>query len=161
LAPISTNVNKGSLATLKDYSNIEYSKLIGIKNKFAYTIGSYAHKSLALELLNHVIDNGFPLASIVGEDDLNVLIGRPHEANTSNPKEEDNIYTIQILARVEQVTDLSIFKGIETTEFKGDDGMFRYIYGKFLGKSAALKELEIVKTKGFSDAFIMNINRYN
>jgi hypothetical protein len=162
LAPININVSKDSLASLKkNQTNIEYKKLTGTKNKFAYTIGSYAHKSLAIERLNHVIDNGFPLASIIGVDDLNVLIGRPLEASDSNPKKEDNIYTIQILARDEQVTDLSIFKGIEAIEVKGDDGKFRYIYGKFFGKNAALKELEIVKTKGFSDAFVMNINRYN
>ncbi len=161
LAPVNTNVNKNNLNSLNKLSELESKKLTGLNNKFAYTIGSYAHKSLAIELLNTAIDNGFPMATIFGEDDLNILIGRPLEVFVSQPKEEDNIYTIQILASKEQVTNSDKFRGIEVNEVKGDDGIFRYIYGRFFGKNAALKELEIIKTKGFNEAFVMNINRYN
>lgn len=161
LAPINTNVNKVALNSLNNQVESKGERLDGKNNNFAYRIGSYAHKSLAIELLNLAIDNGFPTASIIGEDDLNILIGRPLEVFIAQPKEEDNIYTIQILARKEQATDQSIFKGIEVNEVKGDDGIYRYIYGRFFGKNAALKELEIVKAKGFDEAFVMNINRYN
>lgn len=161
LAPINTQVNKNALSKLNEKIEDQGERIEGKKNQFAYKVGSYAHKSLAIELLNFTIDNGFPNATIIGEDDLYTQIGKPLEVFVSQPKEEDNIYTIQILATKDQVKDLSFFKGIEVNEVKGDDGIYRYIYGRFYGKSSALKELELVKAKGFNESFVMNINRYN
>ena len=39
------------------------------------------------------------------------------------------------------------------------DGFFRYIYGEYFSIEKALEDIQMIKTKGYSDAFIINLNR--
>ncbi len=160
LAPVNSSVNINSLNKLSASSGLIVEKLEGVKKKFAYTIGSFAFKSNAIELLNSAIDKGFPLATIIGEDDLNRQLERiPPDVNREIV--DDDSFTIQLMTRAERITDSTIFKDLEVKEIRGSDGFFRYIYGRFPTRSAALEELERIKTTGFNEALVMNINRYN
>jgi outer membrane protein OmpA-like peptidoglycan-associated protein/tetratricopeptide (TPR) repeat protein len=160
LAPINNSINPDAESKINVQSGLSVRKLTGSDGKFANVIGSFEHKSRAIDLLNYSIDNGFPKATIIGVQDLGALISLPAEEPKEIVEQNENVYTIQILARQQQVQDQSIFKGLEVKEIKSNDGIFRYIYGRFNGMGSALEELEQVKQAGFPDAFIMNINRY-
>lgn len=159
LAPLNTNVNTNALNKLNTNSGLIAVKLEGTKSKFAYTIGSFAFKSNAIELLNFAIDNGFPKATIIGEDDLNRQLERTPTEIRKDIVDSDS-FTIQVMTRAESITDKSLFMGLEVKEIKGNDGFFRYIYGEFPTRSAALEELENIKDKGFTEALVMSMNRY-
>jgi outer membrane protein OmpA-like peptidoglycan-associated protein len=74
LAPLNTNVDSEKLQVINSRSGLESYRLTGRQNSFAYALGQFNHKSEALAALNYAIDNGFPEASIVGEEDLKMLI---------------------------------------------------------------------------------------
>jgi outer membrane protein OmpA-like peptidoglycan-associated protein/tetratricopeptide (TPR) repeat protein len=74
LAPVNTNVDIDKLQVVNSQSGLESFRLIGRRNSFAYALGHFDHKSDAIAALNLAIDSGFTQASIVGEDDLKMLI---------------------------------------------------------------------------------------
>lgn len=160
LSPINVGVDSKAIKDLKTNAKLEPMKITGINKQFAHVIGSYTHKSQAIDLLNYCIDNGFSKATIIGENDLKMMLSIPPLVEKKVAKDDERIYTLQLYAHPDPVEDYSMFKGISVKEIKGKDGMYRYIYGEYKGKNAALKELEKMKSLGFNDAFIMNINRY-
>lgn len=160
LAPANTLADQKAIKDLKVKSKLESQKLTGANKQFAHIVGSFSHKSQAIELLNYCIDNGFPKATIIGEDDLNKNLSIPQVVASKAQQDDARIYTLQLYANPDPVDDYSMFKGVAVKEVKGKDGMFRYIYGEFKGKNSALQELEKIKSLGFTDAFVMNINRY-
>ncbi|MDD2277672.1 MAG: OmpA family protein [Bacteroidales bacterium] len=156
LAPINSRVEKKSLNNIKDYSKLEPKKIAGHNNQQANTIGIYEHKSHALELLNFAIDNGFPKSTIIGVNDLSMLIGATLD-EYSLPIAGN--LTIQIMPAKNEKVSLSTFKGLEVNEVKMKDG-YIYTFGRFNNKTDALEELERVKTLGFRDALIVKAESY-
>ncbi|MHC1705529.1 MAG: OmpA family protein [Tenuifilaceae bacterium] len=116
------------------------------------TIGSFASKSAAINLLNKCIDNGFPNASIIGENDLNQLI----KEEKSKIIIQSKTYTIQ-LTTLKNPVEVSSFKGLKVTEIKGSDGYYRYIYGEYKNQTDAKVALNKVIELGFPDAFIVGM----
>ena len=160
LAPINVDVTTKALSSLKSHAMVETRKLTGNNKQFAHIVGSYNHKSQAIDLLNYCIDNSFPRATIVGETDIMNQLSILRTVDKKESKKDAIAYTVQVYANKVKVEDFSMFKGINVKEVKGKDGFYRYIYGEFSTKSAATKELGKVKELGFDDAFIMNMNRY-
>lgn len=156
LAPINSSVESQWLDNIKVYSKHDPKRITGHKGQWAYTIGTYEHKSHALELLNYAIDYGFPRSTIIGINDLSMLIARILEdyvlPNTGN-------FTIQIMPTQDIKTPLSAFKTLEVNEVKTKNGYY-YTYGRFDNKTAALEELEKVKNLGFKDALIVKADSY-
>ena len=74
LAPVNTTVDVDKLQVVNIRSGLESFRLTGRRNSYAYALGHFDNKSDALAALNLAIDNGFAQASIVGEDDLKMLI---------------------------------------------------------------------------------------
>jgi len=75
LSSVGEQVSKKDLMELKKNVNVESIRKLGNSEHFAHVVGSFQHKSEAIELLNYLIDNGFPRASIIGEQDLANLLG--------------------------------------------------------------------------------------
>ncbi len=160
LSPINYPINAVSEARICKHVGQQTRKLVGPMGQFAHTIGSYDHKSQAIALLNYAIDNGFPESTIIGERDLQVLLSIPTSTVEESVKPDEGVYTIQIMASKEPIEDASVFKGLNVKEVKSESGIYQYIFGEFKGKNAAKEELEKIKLLGFTEAFIMNINRY-
>jgi outer membrane protein OmpA-like peptidoglycan-associated protein len=119
------------------------------------TLGMYSNKPSAINDLNKCIDNGFANATIVGESSLNQMINTK-KMNFTSAKAT---YTIQLFA-LNKPADNSMLRGLKATETKGDDGYFRYLYGEFKTWEMAQKELERILDMGFTEAFVVNVERF-
>ncbi len=145
-------------------------KEIKIDSLYFYTVGFFKEKSKALKLLNDAIDNNFKDAKIMNLANLSNM-ERYQSGTTNENVVENNLasgvvdkveYTIQIKALTRPV-NVSIFKGLETRkikEFLGEDGIYRYTYGKVKGRENAKKLLKEIINKGYSDAFIVKYDKY-
>jgi outer membrane protein OmpA-like peptidoglycan-associated protein/tetratricopeptide (TPR) repeat protein len=124
---------------------------------FLYTTGTFEKKTDAMELLNMVVDDGYPDASIMEKRELDRMIIR----QTLKPLLSGSKYTIQILA-MSQPLDEDFFIAIQgVRRFLGDDGMYRYVVGEYGSPEDALQVLPGVKAIGYPDAFVMSLARYN
>jgi outer membrane protein OmpA-like peptidoglycan-associated protein len=121
-----------------------------------YTAGSFDHKADAIRLLNDAIDNGYPEAMLMEQEELEDLIRSLSDSGLPVSVS----FTIQIMALRKPVrTDY--FRDIgNVTMFSGNDGFHRYVYGDFQNISEALKELPRIQNMGYKDAFIMYMARY-
>ncbi len=155
----SKDLNERDLMSLKDYAKIDPVRIEGAANQYVHVIGSFSYKSNAIELLNYCIDNGFPNATIIGEKDLTNLLALV-PVTGGKLKNSESKYTIQVFAQPTPIEDYSFFKGFAVKEVKGKDSLYKYIYGEFMSKESASHELKKLKELGFTDAFIVNIDRY-
>lgn len=128
-------------------------------NGYFYTIGKYASRVDAAQLLNRAVDMGFPNASIINfrelekQKDRGVVAGKKRVALE---QQKNGKYTIQLLA-LKVPVELSYFKNLEGVErVKGEDGLYRYIWGRFDYKTALSKRSEL-NAGGYNGAFIMNV----
>ena len=130
--------------------------LIITDKAFLYTSGNFDHKADAMLLLNNAIDNGFPEAMIMEQEDLKYLI-----RNLSDPIiAVSATFTIQIMA-LRNPVGTDYFRDIgDVTMFSGNDGFHRYVFGDFQNISEALKELPRIQNMGYKDAFIIYMARY-
>lgn len=130
---------------------------------YLYTIGKYSSRADAAQLLNRAVDMGFPNASIINFKELEKQKDRGVVANRKRIEladQQGGQYTIQLLA-LKVPVETSYFKNIEGVERKkGDDGFYRYIWGRFDYKTALQKKQELVQS-GQVGAFIMNLNFFN
>lgn len=129
---------------------------------YAYTIGKYASKAQASELLNRAVDMGFPDARIINFRELERRKQMGQYASKlkyENSKKATGEYTIQLLA-LKIPVDVNYFKNIEGVErIKGEDGIYRYIWGRFDHKTALKKRNQLIKM-GHVNSFVMNIDYY-
>ena len=124
---------------------------------FLYMIGNFEKKTDAMELLNSLIDDGYPDASIMEKREIDRLIIR----QTRAPLLSGSKYTIQILA-MSQPLDEDFFIAIQgVRRILGDDGIYRYLVGEYDSPEEALKILPGLKAIGYPDAFVMSLSRYN
>lgn len=142
--------------SLKPYSIKEY-----YNGRYIYVMGRMKDQSKAVEPYQKAVEAGFREARIISnyqlEDILNLDLTRYNNNATSG---KQPIYTIQIKAAKNEIP-LSYFSNVENVEEKlGDDGFFRYICGRFYSYAAAKEKWKELVEKGYSDAFIMNYERY-
>ena len=129
-------------------------------NGFAYSVGIYKHKSEALQLLNKVIDAGFPEAKIINSIELQKMKDSGSPETLKRIEKEKKIkqtatYTIQLFA-LKHPVELSYFKNLQGVERKKDnDGFYRYTIGKYKGYKIAKQECDKIINKGYKDAFIV------
>lgn len=128
---------------------------------YLYTIGQFKHKSDALEMMNIVVDAGFPDAEIISSVEYNELVQKSSNFYKSKMSSSDNqVYTIQLFA-VKKALQNTGFKGLQ--DVKGiscEDGYTRYIYGEFIGKMSATQALQDVIEKGYYDAFVVANSKF-
>jgi len=124
---------------------------------YLYTFGNYEKKTDAIDMLNRVVDDGYPNAQVMEKREMDRLITR----QSSKPQLSGSKYTIQILA-MSQPLDLDYFIAIRGVQrYLGDDGIYRYVVGEFESPEEALKVLPGIKAIGYPDAYVMNLARYN
>lgn len=126
---------------------------------YLYTIGKFASRAEASQLVNRAVDMGFPNASIINFRELEkqkysgIVAGKKR---VELEQQQNGKYTIQLLA-LKVPVETSYFKKLEGVErIKGNDGFYRYIWGRFDYKTALVKRSEL-NAAGYNGAFIMNM----
>lgn len=116
---------------------------------YRYTYKKIKDYKLAQEELKNVISLGYTGAFIVDISKYDRLESK-----------DDEQYTIQLKA-LKKPINIGYFSGLEgVQEHIGDDGLYKYTYGKYSKMSAAKKDLKKVDKKGYHDAFVVNIKKY-
>lgn len=129
--------------------------------KYMYTVGLFSHQAQAVQMMGEIVDAGFADARIISSLEYNQLIQKGssfYKSKMADP--DDNTYTIQLMA-TKQPVGKSRFRGLyDVEEHLGSDGLYRYIWGEFIGKTSAKQALDDVLTKGFTDAFVVNAEKF-
>jgi len=121
---------------------------LGEDGFYRYTYEKIKGYNNAKVTLNQVVNFGYPDAFIVP-------YGKYHREIT-----KDLVYTIQI-ASLNTPIKLSHFSNIKgVKEYIGDDGKYKYIYGEYKSMAEAHKDIKKLAKKGYSDAFVINLNKF-
>lgn len=126
---------------------------------YLYTVGQFGQKADALDMMNKVVDAGFPDAKIISSLEYHELI----QANTNVYKqklaeESNQVFTIQLCALKNPIENNKLKGMFDVEVVHGNDGFYRYVYGEFIGKISAKQALNDVLQRGFTDAFIVEVN---
>jgi hypothetical protein len=132
-----------------------------------YTVGEFVNKSDAMKLLNIVIDENFPEANIVSQNEIGIIKKEINltynltQTDTSSGIDDKTKYTIQLSA-LTKPADLSLFKSIKgVKENLCLDGFYRYTYGEIEGLKAAQMEKQRMIELGFPGAFLVKLENFN
>ena len=121
-----------------------------------YSAGNFDRKTDAVKYLNDAIDHGYDQAQLMEKEMLEQLIREKSKGDRYEPL----TFTIQIMA-LKKPVDISYFRDMENVrKYIGKDGFHRYVCGEYNGIDKALKELPLIHRKGYQDAFVMTLNRY-
>ena len=143
------------------FRNINNVWVFEADGKYMYTVGLFKHQGEAVKMMGEVVDAGFSDAQIISSLEYNQLIQKGSSFYKSKMADPDNnTYTIQLMATKQPVAK-SRFRGLyDVEEHVGDDGLYRYVWGEFIGKISAKQALDDVMAKGFTDAFVVNIEKF-
>lgn len=128
---------------------------------YLYTVGQFKHKSDALQLMNLVVDAGFPNAKIISSLEYDELVTKSSNFYKNKMSSTDKqVYTIQLMA-LKKTIEKGQFKGLNNVkEIKCADEYIRYFYGEYIGKISAKQALNDVIDKGYTTAFVVEKNKY-
>lgn len=130
--------------------------MINAGNQYFYTAGNYNNRIDAVNLLNYAIDSGFPEAQMMEKRQLEELVTSLIEGEVPPVI----TFTIQIMA-LRKPVPVSYFTNLKpVSKFEGADGLTRYVYGEFREIDIAFEEMNAVRRKGYHDAFIRYLARY-
>ncbi|MBI9065976.1 MAG: PD40 domain-containing protein [Salinivirgaceae bacterium] len=128
---------------------------------YLYTVGKFSHQSDALELMNAVVDAGFPEAQVISSFEYNELVQKSSNFYKSKMNETDRkVYTIQLFALKKPLEEAKLKSLPDIEVIKGADGYYRYIYGEYIGKTSARQALSDLISKGHYDAFVVDMNKF-
>ena len=136
-----------------------------VQNGYMYTVGQYKHKSDAIAILNNAIDVGFPDAKIIDDAEfekqkITGTVDYIEKKKKIAVEEKKGIYTIQLMA-LRNPVDISFFKNLTgVKKYKGSDDIHRYYCGSYKGIDAAKKASQEIINLGYTDAFVINTNKY-
>lgn len=138
-----------------------------VNDMIMFTVGEFANKSDAMKILNIVVDENFPDATIeslseIGQikKEINNTYKQQEEQNTNITDNDKTLYTIQISA-LTKPADMDNFKKLKgVKENLCTDGFYRYNYGKFEGMVKAKEEKQKAIDMGFTTAFIVEYNNF-
>lgn len=129
-----------------------YSKRTDVGAATYINIGSFANKSVAIPILNKIIDFDLPNAMLVSEIELARLI-KSEQITRFNSQ---SLFSV-LLMTSETPISKATFKGFVPTEEKGKDGIYRYYFGAFNSKEIAQSQLEKINVLGFPNAMVVKI----
>ena len=134
----------------------EFTNLKGVKEYlsedgyYRYTYNEYKTKAEARNHLDEVLNEGFADAFIIE-------IGKYKQREVDGNAE----YTIQLKA-LKNPINIKFFSNIKgVKEFIANDGYYKYTFGTYFTMSDARKALKQIRQKGYTDAFIVNVEKYN
>ncbi len=79
----------------------------------------------------------------------------------SQIKDKKGEFTIQLKSLTKPV-NIGVFRGLTgVKEHIANNGLYKYTYGTYSSMSEAKKDLKKVAKKGYPDAFVINVEKYN
>ena len=179
-----TVILKGTNDKLADDYFAKYPDITAItasttENGYVYTSGKFSKLFEAVKYMNKCIDLGFAEASIVDNFELDNIKNSTYLATSESVSSEkqkvaENVskpinseskstgisFTIQ-LGVFSAPMDVMEFKNIgEVTAHIGEDNKYRYLFGTYDSYSKANEKLSQILKLGYTEAFIMNTERY-
>ena len=137
-----------------------------VNDMLMFTAGEFTNKSDAMKILNIVVDENFPDATIESMSGIGKIkheIGndyKQHENDNVDVSLDKTLYTIQISA-LTKPADLSVFKNLKgVKENLCQDGFYRYTYGKFEGINSAKQEKQHLIELGYTNTFIVKTDNF-
>ncbi len=116
---------------------------------YRYTYKEFDDIQKAREEKQKIIELGYPDAFLVPVNKFNRI------------EDQKGVFTIQLKA-LRKPVNISYFRNLgKVEEYIGNDGLYKYTYGKYSSISEAKKDLKKVAKKGFPDAFVVNFEKYN
>jgi outer membrane protein OmpA-like peptidoglycan-associated protein len=128
-----------------------------------YILGDFYNKSEALTYLNFAKSNGFREAYIsdryrIGNEQATLLEVNTVEKAVRSNQSSGKIYSIQLAASRVKL-DTSQFSTIENLkEIYSEDGYYRYVSGEFVSFREASSALKEIQNKGFTSAYVRDLN---
>jgi outer membrane protein OmpA-like peptidoglycan-associated protein len=142
---------------LRDDFENESIKLFETGRKHIYAAGEFSNKRNAIEFLNEAIETDFPEGRIVTEDEFEYLL-QPSVPDLERVK---GPFTIQLLA-LRNAIPIDNFETPEIIrQIRSSDGFYRYLTGIFDIYSEAQDSLVNFVLKGYTDAFIIPLSRFD
>jgi len=134
-----------------------------ISDGYLYTLGGFAQKPPAVQMLGKLQKAGLTESRIVDQHELSEETEKEDafEGYLAAPDKIDDIpyYTIQIFA-LKKPPHPSAFRGRDDIQaYPCNDGFIRYCIGKYHGYSKALLDLPEIKKEWYKDAFIQELDR--
>lgn len=164
LINLTTKLKSNELFASVEGSPINEAK---INDMIMFTAGEFTNKSDAMKILNIVVDENFPEATIESMSEIGKIKNeisndyKQHENDNVDVSLDKTLYTIQISA-VTKPADMSQFKNLKgVKENLCQDGFYRYTYGKFEGINSAQIEKQKVIELGYTNAFIVKTETFN
>ncbi len=146
LKALSRPVNKKQI--FKDL-NKDVKEYLGKDGFYRYTYKEYTNKEDAIKDLPKILDKGYSGAFVID-------VRKYKERDLSG----DSEYTIQLKALKKPIS-LKFFKNIKgVKEYIGNDGLYKYTVGRYKNIEEARKALKKIKRKGYTDAFVVNVESY-
>jgi outer membrane protein OmpA-like peptidoglycan-associated protein len=146
----------GRVAGIPEEFLEEQVSMISTDQSFMYTAGEFDRKTDAVAYLNEVIDQGYPDARIIERKSLENLI---RDNSSSGPFHPES-YTIQVMA-LKKPRDISYFKDLSRVHrYECRDGLCRFVTGEYERIEEAMRDLPVIRRKGYRDAMIMPCSRY-
>lgn len=96
------------------------------------------------------------LASQLVVEDQTVLKQKVSDKKIPLNSIKSEVYTIQ-LGVFSSLKDDTVFNGLVNVFFVLKEGKYRYYTGKFLNENEAIINLELIKSKGFLNAFVTKV----
>ncbi len=154
LAPIEEQISPEMIKKVEKTFDIKLREFV-IGSRTLTCMKVYKNKSDAIEHLNALIDMGLTMASLVNEDELQLLVA----ALRKNLITKQSVFTI-LVATSEIPLTLDFFKGFMVTEEVGDDGLYRYYFGAFNDRNMAMEHLEKINSLGFPNAILVKLEKH-
>jgi outer membrane protein OmpA-like peptidoglycan-associated protein len=122
---------------------------------YQYTLGRFYSKTQAEELLSSAFLSSFDEARVI---DIESDIGKS-DLRSNLESSEFHAFAIQIMA-FRKPENSKKFKGrFDFRTIKGNDGLYRILYGEFSNREDAEEALLMVRGEGYEDAFITDLNK--
>ena len=129
---------------------------------YMYVLGEFHDRSDAESYLKFAREKGFDDAYVINSYEVqeppHQLLQKPISGRVTSEK---HFYTIQLGATRTPVNTESFKLGPDVVGKKGNDGIYRYIYGEFDSFTKAKAALDSLQRSGQKNAFIKDFNLLN
>jgi outer membrane protein OmpA-like peptidoglycan-associated protein/tetratricopeptide (TPR) repeat protein len=136
-------------------------RTIKLDNVSMYVLGVFYNKADALKYMTSAKEKGLDKAYVLNQYELdNESKGIVTPVSTETAiKVTRLVYTVQLIATRNPLNISRVFAGIDgITEFKADDGFYKYFYGEYKTLSEAKDGLAYIKGLWHNEVFIRQID---
>ena len=125
-----------------------------INSRYHYTLGRFYSRTQAEELLRSGFLGSFKEAKVIEMESDIAKAGMISNLEIS----ESQAFAIQIIAFRRPENSRNFKERFDFRTIKGNDGLYRILYGEYSSRKEAEESLPMIKGEGYEDAFITDLN---